>query len=74
MIPHTFKSNHITNIIRSDLGLKEDESVILSIKDAIIKTGNLLSPDKTLKELYDTYKDEDGFLYVTYSNLSTFGH
>lgn len=29
--------------------------------------------DKTLSELYDQHKDEDGFLYITFSTLPTLG-
>ena len=38
------------------------------------------SPDRTLlraaalmSEVYDDHKDEDGFLYITYSGENTFG-
>ena len=38
------------------------------------------SPDETLlcaaalmSEVYDDHKDEDGFLYITYSGENTFG-
>lgn len=28
----------------------------------------------TMSDIYAKYKDEDGFLYITYSGESTFGH
>jgi GABA(A) receptor-associated protein len=38
------------------------------------KKDYLLPPQsQTISEIYATYKNEDGFLYITYSGENTFG-
>ena len=35
--------------------------------------GNLPTTSEQMNNIYDKYKSEDGFLYVTYSGENTFG-
>lgn len=34
---------------------------------------NITITNTTIKELYDKYKDDDGFLYVEYTNINALG-
>ena len=33
----------------------------------------LVTPSSTITTIYDKYKSDDGFLYITYANENTFG-
>jgi hypothetical protein len=53
-------------MIRKKLTLKAEQSIdILSGK-------YILSPTKDMGEIYTVYRDEDGFLYITYIEDSPF--
>ena len=45
-----------------------EKSVFIFVKETIPQSGVLI------EQLYNKYKDEDGFLYVSYSGESTFGN
>eukprot|EP00418_Pyrodinium_bahamense_P078416 CAMPEP_0179063872 /NCGR_PEP_ID=MMETSP0796-20121207/27660_1 /TAXON_ID=73915 /ORGANISM="Pyrodinium bahamense, Strain pbaha01" /LENGTH=126 /DNA_ID=CAMNT_0020760809 /DNA_START=85 /DNA_END=465 /DNA_ORIENTATION=+ len=51
----------------SEEGIAPDQTLYLFVGNASPKTGDLMS------EVYDQYKDSDGFLYVTYSAENTLG-
>lgn len=54
-------------IIRKRIELSSEQALFVMIE-------NSLAPNnKTLSELYDTYKDKDNFLYITYTSENTFG-
>ena len=55
-------------VIRKRLKLTSDKSIYLFINEKIIPTTSAL-----LGEIYEKYKDEDGFLYISYGGESTFG-
>ena len=54
-------------IIRAQLQLPAEHAMFFFIKDSIP------SNTQTVGELYDSYKDEDGFLYIHYASENTFG-
>ena len=39
----------------------------------LVKDETLIEAAKTLSEIYTEYKDEDGFLYITFTREDTFG-
>jgi len=47
--------------------LTADQTIYLFVKNSSPKTGSLTS------EIYDTLKEEDGFLYMTYAAENTLG-
>ena len=53
--------------------LKMDETDALFLIAKYKKTQKALIGSITFKEIYDKYKDDDGFLYITYSNVVIWG-
>ena len=56
-------------VVRKRITLKEEESLFLFINDKILINGS-----ENLAKIYDQYKDEDGFLYITYCGENVFGN
>ncbi|TKR89363.1 hypothetical protein L596_013479 [Steinernema carpocapsae] len=55
--------------MRSQLTLKDDESIFLFAKNAVLST------TRTISEVHAEFKDEeDDFLYLTYQEESVYGH
>ena len=50
-------------LIRSRLRLAEEVSIFL-----LINGKKVIGGDETMQYLYQTFKDEDGFLYIAYSS------
>jgi len=55
-------------ILRDELRLDGDQSVFL-----YNKTNTVLKMDLNMDEVYMTCMDDDGFLYLTYSEVKSFG-
>ena len=55
-------------VIRRRLKLDAAKAIFLFVNNQIIPPSNA-----SLGELYEEYKSEDGFLYMTYSGENTFG-
>ena len=56
-------------VIRNRIDITEHEALFLFVNN------NILPPTSAmLSQLYNDYKDEDNFLYVTYCSENTFGH
>ena len=58
---------HFIFMIRKLLNLKSEKSLFLFVE------GNALPCSYTIEKVYDIYKDNDYFLYVTYTFENTFG-
>ncbi|EER12113.1 autophagy 8i, putative [Perkinsus marinus ATCC 50983] len=63
---------HITQAVengheRGIQGISAEQTIYLFVKKRTPRTGSMMS------ELYDAHKDEDGFLYLTYSAENTLG-
>lgn len=58
---------HFIFIIRKALGISSEKSLFLFVD------GNVLSCSSTIEHVYDIYKDNDYFLYITYTFENTFG-
>ncbi|KAL6591178.1 ubiquitin-related domain-containing protein [Neocallimastix sp. 'constans'] len=50
-----------------ELKLKKQESILFFVNNI------LLSGFRDINSVYDQYRDEDGFLYIVYTNENTFG-
>jgi GABA(A) receptor-associated protein len=55
------------HIVRRRLQVSSETAIFVFIGNTLPTTGTLL------RELYASYKEADGFLYMTYSGESTFG-
>lgn len=53
--------------IRRRITMEAEKALFLFVGDSVPANSTLMS------DLYNTYKDEDGFLYVTYSGENTYG-
>tara|TARA_Y100001980_G_C14555862_1_gene345458 strand:- start:1438 stop:1782 length:345 start_codon:yes stop_codon:yes gene_type:complete len=67
LVPKDIKIHQLQFIIRKRLDIKKSEALFIYINNTIPPSNSLIS------EIYDNLKDEDGFLYITYSNENTFG-
>lgn len=67
LVPKDLTVGQFQYVIRKRLKLDSEKAVFLFVDGILPSTSGLLT------ELYDNHKDEDGFLYVTYSGENTFG-
>jgi GABA(A) receptor-associated protein len=67
LVPKDLNLQQFVYIIRKRINIDSSKALFVTID-------NSLSPASlTLGEIYDTKKDNDGFLYVIYSSENTFG-
>ena len=68
-VPNDITTGQFTYIIRKRIELEHEKAIFLFAGDdyTIPPSSSLIS------EIYNNYKDEDGFLYFTYSGENTFG-
>ena len=59
--------NQFIYIIRKKINLKPNEAIFVTINN------QMCISNQSLSEIYDKHKNDDGFLYVTYSSENTFG-
>merc|ERR1711862_622733 len=67
LVPKAFKVVHFLQILQKDMDLRKDSSIYLFIKDRLIKQ------DMVIGDVYEKYKDHDGFVYANYAELPSFG-
>lgn len=68
LVPNDLGVNQFIYIIRRRMKLKPEKSLYIFVNNSIIPhTGGCIS------EYYHKYKDDDGFLYISYSGENTFG-
>ena len=68
LVPKDMKYGKFLFVIRRKIALSEDKALFTFIN------GKSIPPlSYSIGQLYDSYKDEDGFLYITYCEESTFG-
>ena len=68
LIPGDLTMGQFMYVVRKRIKLNEAESLFLFINETVIPLTS-----STISSIYDEYKDEDGFLYVTYCNENVFG-
>lgn len=67
LVPHDLTMGQFLLVIRKRIKLQPEEAIFVFIN-------NILPPvSETIGNLYQQYKDKDGFLYILYSGESTFG-
>jgi GABA(A) receptor-associated protein len=67
LVPNDLTVGQFVYVIRKRLKIPGEKALFLFINGIIPSTSVLLS------HIYDCYKDEDGYLYVTYTYENTFG-
>ncbi|ORX76357.1 microtubule-associated protein [Anaeromyces robustus] len=67
LVPSSLTVGQFMYVIRKRLKLQPEEAIFLFVNGIIPPVANLMSA------VYEEHKDEDGFLYMTYSGESTFG-
>jgi GABA(A) receptor-associated protein len=67
LVPKDFSSVQFLYIIRKRLQLTSEKALFIFI-EGVMPSANL-----TFEELYNLYKSNDGFLYVSYTEENVFG-
>ena len=67
LVPKDMNMSQFSFIIRKRIKLDPSQAIFITIGHS------LAASNKTLTELYNDNKDEDGFLYMLYTNENTFG-
>ena len=69
LVPNDITTGQFTYIIRKRIELEPEKAIFLFAgEDFTIPPSSSL-----ISEIYNNFKDEDGFLYFTYSGENTFG-
>ena len=67
LVPKDLTVGQFQYVLRKRLKLDASKAMFLFVNGILPATSSLLT------QLYDEHKDEDGFLYITYSGENTFG-
>lgn len=67
LVPKELNMNQFVYIIRKRIKLDKSQSIFLMVNDTICPSNTPISV------VYDDHKDNDGFLYITYTSENTFG-
>ena len=67
LVPDNYTVGQFVYIIRKRIVIPKEKAIFVFIENVLPSTSALMS------EMYDKYKDKDGFLYITYSGENTFG-
>lgn len=67
LVPCDLSIGQFMFVIRKRMKLASEQAIFLFVNNSIPSTSS------SVLQIYDSYKDEDGFLYITYSGENTFG-
>ena len=67
LVEPDFTLGHFIYVIRRRIKLPPEQAIYMFIK------GHIISSNETIRSIYNKYVDEDGFLYMYYTNENTFG-
>ena len=67
LVPSDLTAGQFLYVIRKRMKLTPENAIFIFMNNSLPPSGDLMS------QLYKNHRDEDGFLYVTYSGESTFG-
>ena len=68
MMPKAFTVGEVLAVLRTRLDLTREEGLVLFAKEKY-----MLRPNTKLEDVYERYKDEDGFLYLVYAEENIYG-
>ncbi len=69
LINEEFTLNQFTQIIRKKLKIEKEEALFF-----LVNGKKSLSGNDSMFNIYNQYKDEDGFLYIAYAAEEVWGH
>ncbi|KAH7295773.1 hypothetical protein KP509_27G065300 [Ceratopteris richardii] len=67
LVPADLTVGQFVYVIRKRIKLNAEKAIFIFVDNVLPPTAAIMSA------IYDEHKDEDGFLYVTYSGENTFG-
>ncbi|KAI5071276.1 hypothetical protein GOP47_0013527 [Adiantum capillus-veneris] len=67
LVPADLTVGQFVYVIRKRIKLNAEKAIFIFVNNVLPPTAAIMSA------IYDEHKDEDGFLYVTYSGENTFG-
>ena len=67
LVPSDLTVGQFVYVIRKRIKLSPEKAIFIFVNNVLPPTAALMS------SVYEAHKDEDGFLYVTYSGENTFG-
>jgi GABA(A) receptor-associated protein len=67
LVPDDLSMANFMYVIRKRIKLEPEKAIYLFVN------GKVLAGMETMNSIYDKHRNEDGFLYMTYSGESTFG-
>jgi len=67
LVPSDMTLCQFLYIIRKRIKIDSSKALFFFVNDTLCNNASVLS------EIYNTYKDNDGFLYIEYSSENTFG-
>ncbi|CAN6485895.1 unnamed protein product [Victoria cruziana] len=67
LVPADLTVGQLVYVIRKRIKLGAEKAIFIFVKNVLPPTGAMMST------IYEEHKDEDGFLYMTYSGENTFG-
>ncbi|WCJ22640.1 Autophagy-related protein 8i [Euphorbia peplus] len=67
LVPRDMSVGHFIHVLSSRLHLAPGKALFVFVKNTLPQTGTLM------ESLYESFKEEDGFLYMCYSSEKTFG-
>lgn len=71
LVPYDLTIGQFAYVVRKQLTLPPEVALFMFIRSS---TGDIMAPSSTtILEIYKSYADEDGFIYVFYCGESTFG-
>ncbi|CAL8073076.1 unnamed protein product [Orchesella dallaii] len=68
LVPEEITMSQFITIVRNRLQLNSQQALYL-----LVSNKNLASLSRPLSQIYRDYRDDDGFLYVTYASQEVFG-
>uniref|UniRef100_T1KZB4 Autophagy-related protein n=1 Tax=Tetranychus urticae TaxID=32264 RepID=T1KZB4_TETUR len=68
LVPGDLYVSKLLMIIRDKVRVNENQAIYL-----VADNKTILTMTKTMAEVYQEHKDEDGFVYITYASQSVFG-
>ncbi len=68
LVPQDITVGQFMTIIRKRIKLSESDAFFLFVKNNVLPSNST-----TMVNIYESHKDEDGFLYMTYCGENVFG-